>query len=254
MGLDPWITYPRGVQILAESEWQERTAAHEARVDPPRPRTARRRQTTGRTRSRTSSSPTTPSSPPQLRRWHPGAGVALAGAPGTARAAGGSTGPTASVVSVDVDALPRRRAATRVRLRARPARRDGGRPAQLRLLRAARVGDGLPPRPGRACGTRAGRCGSGRAAPTRSSRATGSPARTSTRTASSPAAAPLNVLQPTRESQAGARAAGLPARGDGPLQVGVQARARSCRASWSWTASSWPATSARSTCAPRPTT
>jgi hypothetical protein len=68
------------VQVLAESEWQERTAAHEARVDSATAaHLARRREHR--------SHPVEDFlftyyafKPAQLRRWHPGAGTELAGA------------------------------------------------------------------------------------------------------------------------------------------------------------------------------
>ncbi len=74
------ITYPRGVQILAVSQWQERTAAHEARVDSATAaHLARRRD--HRTHPVEDFLFTYYSfKPAQLRRWHPGAGVGLAGA------------------------------------------------------------------------------------------------------------------------------------------------------------------------------
>ena len=57
-----------------------------------------------------------------------------------------------------------------------------------------------------------------------------------------PPAAPLNVLRPTRGTQPALEQPGCLHADDGPLQVGVQARARWSPRSWSRTASSWPAT------------
>ncbi|MCU1538936.1 MAG: hypothetical protein JWP82_3287 [Humibacillus sp.] len=71
------VAYPRGVEIVSERQWRERTAAHEARVD---------KATVGHT-ARRSDGRRHPVEdflftyyafkPSQLRRWHPGAGVGL---------------------------------------------------------------------------------------------------------------------------------------------------------------------------------
>ena len=82
---------------------------------------------------------------------------------------------------------------------ARPAAGNGRASADVRLLRAARVGDGAPrrTRPGIRC-----RCGWAPPAPTRSWSRTGSPARTSTPSASSPRRrVPLNRLRPGRDDR-----------------------------------------------------
>ena len=69
-----------------------------------------------------------------------------------------------------------------------------------------------------------------------------------------PTARPLNTLQPGPRRPGRVRAAGLPACRDGPLQARLPAHADDLLATWSPTASSWPATSACSTCARRRTT
>ncbi len=90
--------------------------------------------------------------PAQLRRWHPGYGVALADAPEYAGLKGYADGAvTAAHVTSQRPLLDRAAPA---------AARHRGRPAELRLLRAARVGDGLPARPRTRPGTPTGRCGS----------------------------------------------------------------------------------------------
>ena len=72
-------TYPCRVQILTEAQWLAATAAHEARIDA---LTAghRTRRAEGRKHPVEDFLFTYyPWTPAQLRRWHPGAGVALAG-------------------------------------------------------------------------------------------------------------------------------------------------------------------------------
>ena len=80
--------------------------------------------------------------PAQLEQWHPGPGVALRDAdaflavPGHVRRSDGT-------VALDPAALPDRHRDDR-RVRPRPARRHRLPPGPAELLRAARVGDGLP--------------------------------------------------------------------------------------------------------------
>jgi len=93
------------VQILAQSQWQERTAAHEARVD----------SATAAHRARRQDHRTHPVEdflftyyafkPAQLRRWHPGAGVGLAGATVAPHADWRFYAADGDVVAVDVEAF-----------------------------------------------------------------------------------------------------------------------------------------------------
>ena len=182
--------------------------------------------------------------PAQLRRWHPGRRGRAARTP-TRPSSAATTAPAPPGSPSTPTAVRARRGRVDRAGSARCWRRPPARPAALRLLRAARVGDGLPADPGGGAAQRLAAAARPGAAPPRSSRSGASGAATSTRSASSPPPArPLNLLSPTRESQHELRAAGLPARQHGPLQVGVQAVARWCPASWSPTASSWPGTSA----------
>ncbi len=71
------LTYPRGVEVLDEAEWRERTAAHEARVDAATAAHLERRSD-GRKHPVEDFLFTYYSfKPAQLRRWHPGAGIGL---------------------------------------------------------------------------------------------------------------------------------------------------------------------------------
>ena len=135
--------------------------------------------------------------PAQLRRWHPGYGV------GWLEDAASTTGSRATPAT-------RSRVTTAYVASQRPlltaaapaADRDGRPRPAARLLRPARVGDGATARRRTGPGTPTGRCGSGPRAPTRSSSRTGSPAPTSTPSASSPRPArPLNTLQPGRDDR-----------------------------------------------------
>ena len=93
------------MQILAQSQWQERTAAHEARVD----------SATAAHRARRQDHRTHPVEdflftyyafkPAQLRRWHPGAGVGLAGATVAPHADWRFYAADGDVVAVDVEAF-----------------------------------------------------------------------------------------------------------------------------------------------------
>jgi hypothetical protein len=68
------------VQVLGEPEWQERTAAHEARVAAATAAHLERRRDHRRHPVEDFLFTYYSYKPAQLRRWHPGAGVALAGA------------------------------------------------------------------------------------------------------------------------------------------------------------------------------
>ncbi len=74
------IAYPRGVQVLGESEWRERTAAHEARVDSATAAHLARRRDHRPHPVEDFLFTYYSFTPGQLRRWHPGAGSALSGA------------------------------------------------------------------------------------------------------------------------------------------------------------------------------
>ena len=93
------------MQILAQSQWQERTAAHEARVDSATAaHLARRRD--HRTHPVEDFLFTYYSfKPAQLRRWHPGAGVGLAGATVAPHADWRFYAADGDVVAVDVEAF-----------------------------------------------------------------------------------------------------------------------------------------------------
>ena len=92
-------------------------------------------------------------------------------------------------------------------------------------------------------------------APTRSSRPCPCTAPTTTRSGSSPRRArPRNAVAPGARRPGGARAARLPARHHGSLQVGLQARPRHPGRPGGRRASSSRPTSASSTCGPAPTT
>lgn len=73
------IAYPRGVQVLGEQEWRERTAAHEGRVDAATAAHLERRRDHQTHPVEDFLFTYYSYKPAQLRRWHPGAGVALAG-------------------------------------------------------------------------------------------------------------------------------------------------------------------------------
>ena len=74
--------YPRCVQILAESEWRERAAAHAARVDAATSAHLARRQDHRKHPVEDFLFTYYSYKPAHLRRWHPGTGVALEGAQG----------------------------------------------------------------------------------------------------------------------------------------------------------------------------
>ena len=98
--------------------------------------------------------------PAALRRWHPGYGVALAGRGRSTRARRGTT--SSSGRGRGFDPAARGLAARAARVAAPAARRDRVPARPARLLRAARVGDGLPAAPDEVRHA-TGRCGSGAA-------------------------------------------------------------------------------------------
>ena len=191
--------------------------------------------------------------PAQLRRWHPGSGVALAGdAAAYAGLQGVRRRPTARVARD-----PRRTSPSQRPLSSRCAGcSPRPRPAPPHLGCFGLHEWAMVYRPTRTrSGTPTGRCGS---APSGTDAVVEAHRIGCTHfdafrffTDAGPAAehAAAHPRRPGRP-----RAAGLPARRDGPLQVGLPADPAGAAASWSPTASSWPATSASSTCAPRRTT
>ena len=206
-----------------------------------------------RTRCSTSSSPTTP-----RRRAGCAAGIPGRASTWSPRPTGRRRTPAGrwyatdadGVVRLDVPAFVGERGDT-VRFVRRLLRGDGVPAGVHRLLRAARVGDGLPRRAAR--GTRS-RCGWARPARTPSSRRTPSGARTSTRSGSSPRppSHATGCSPPGRRSPSWSS----PAACTRPWTStsGPTSSARPPPAS-SWpTASSWPPRCASWTCAPRPTT
>ena len=74
------LPYPRGVQVLDEPVWRERTAAHEARVDAATAAHLGRRRDHRKHPVEDFLFTYYSFKPAQLRRWHPGAGTALDGA------------------------------------------------------------------------------------------------------------------------------------------------------------------------------
>ena len=201
--------------------------------------------------------------PGRLLRWHPGRGRG----PGRPAAADRLGEP----FTAEVPARPARR----VRGQRRRPRR--ARPSSARrgdLLSAPRTCCARPPGARRHCGCfglhewamvyrpadgevrHAAAAAAGRRGHRRRRRGgPGCGARTSTPSASSRRRrCRCNELQPDPGDPARPGAARLPARHDGPLQVGLQARPGRARRAASPTASSWPPRSASWTCAPRPTT
>ena len=186
---------------MARSEWEAAEAAHQARVDVATAAHLRRREDGRRHPVEDFLFTYYSQRPAQLRRWHPGPGVVLAGAAGLPRAGWRfyTRGRPRSAARPDrLRRVPWRDSA----VRRRPARGHPREAGPVRLLRPARVGDGLPAGARTRSGTPAGRCGWAPRAPTRSWR------RTSSRCSHfdafrffTPPARPLNLLQPTRERQ-----------------------------------------------------
>ncbi len=77
-GLSRAIAYPRGVQVLGEPEWRERTATHEARVASATAAHLERRADHRKHPVEDFLFTYYSFKPAQLRRWHPGAGIGLA--------------------------------------------------------------------------------------------------------------------------------------------------------------------------------
>ena len=183
------------VRVLSTAEWRPLAEAHAARVDDfVEPHLARRAD---QVKHPVHDFLFTYYSqrPAQLRRWHPGFGVALEDAEEYAGLKGYAGDPVAVTAAYVASQRPLLESA------AHAARRDGRPPAAARLLRAARVGDGATARRSTRPGT-TGRCGS-------------APAGTdavveSHRIACShfdafrfftPTARPLNTLQPGRDDR-----------------------------------------------------
>ena len=93
------------MEILAESQWRERTAAHEARVDSATAAHLARRRDHRRHPVEDFLFTYYSFKPAQLRRWHPGAGVGLAGATAAPQADWRFYAVDGDVVSVDVEAF-----------------------------------------------------------------------------------------------------------------------------------------------------
>ena len=224
---------------MSEAEWRGRAAAHRDRV----------RRWTGPHRERRRRGEPHPVHdflftyyslrPGAAGRWHPGSGRGAAPG-GTMPRAGAGTPPRRRPVRLDPAALPAGRGDTVGFVRGLLAA-TAARPPQLgcfglhewaMVYRDRRD----PARHGAAA------AGPGRHR-RRASRRTGSTARTSTRSGSSPGRPrPRNAAAADPGRPAGAGAAGLPARRHGPLQVGLQAEPGDARRSWSPTASRWPST------------
>src|SRR6478672_12994461 len=128
-GSGPRLAYPRGVQVMREPEWRERTAAHEERVDAATSAHLARRRDHRKHPVEDFLFTYYSFKPAQLRRWHPGAGVGLSG--GTASPHGEWRFYTVEddVVGVDVEAFTAARGDTLrfvrdllVRTAGRPAR------------------------------------------------------------------------------------------------------------------------------------
>nr|WP_284290349.1 hypothetical protein [Angustibacter aerolatus] len=240
------------MRALPEDAWRPLCDAHEARVDV---LTAGRRERAGRGQKHPVEDflfTYYSHSVGALRQWHPGPGVVLLGAP-LRRWYREVPTPDGLGVEVDVQAFLAARGDT-LRFVERLLSATASRPAQARLLRPARVGDGLPAAAWRA----AARGLAAAARPRRHRRGR--------------RAAP-RALQPLRRvpllhragslAQCGAtdaraagraRAARLPARDDGPLQVGLQARPARAVVAGARVLRAWPATSASLDMRASPTT
>jgi hypothetical protein len=129
-GQDASITYPRRVHVLTEPEWRERTRAHEARVDAATAgHRARRRD--GRPHPVEDFLFTYYSfTPSQLRRWHPGPGVALDGPAPQRDWRFYRVDDASGAVTVDVDGFLARRGDT-VRFVRELLARTAGRPGRF---------------------------------------------------------------------------------------------------------------------------
>ena len=194
------------VKVLPAAEWRPLADAHAARVDAfVEPHLARRAE---QVKHPVHDFLFTYYShrPAQLRRWHPGFGVALEDAAEHAGLKGYDSRRSRRSRSARRETRspcppPRRVAAPAAPPAAHPA--DAPRPVAPRSSAASGCTSGrwcTAPRSTAPATT--GRCGSARRAPTPSSSRTGSAARTSTPSASSPPPArPLNTLQPGRDDR-----------------------------------------------------
>jgi len=93
------------VQVLDEPEWQERTAAHEARVDSATAAHLSRRRDHRKHPVEDFLFTYYSFKPTQLRRWHPGAGTALGGAAQAPHTGWRFYAEEAGLVHVDVEAF-----------------------------------------------------------------------------------------------------------------------------------------------------
>ena len=99
------LTYPRVVEVLTESEWQQRTAAHEARVDAATAAHLARRRDHRAHPVEDFLFTYYSFKPAQLRRWHPGVGTGLAGAALTPQASWRFYRVGGGITHVDTDAF-----------------------------------------------------------------------------------------------------------------------------------------------------
>ncbi len=124
------LAYPRGVEVLGEPEWRERTAAHEARVDSATAAHLARRRDHRKHPVEDFLFTYYSFKPAQLRRWHPGVGTGLAGAAGSPHAEWRFYAVDGDVVSVDVEAFTSARGDT-LRFVRELLVRTAGRPARF---------------------------------------------------------------------------------------------------------------------------
>ena len=118
------------MQVLGEPEWQERAAAHEARVDSATAAHVARRRDHSAHPVEDFLFTYYSFKPAQLRRWHPGAEVGLAGAAAAPHRNWRFYGVDRDVISVDVEAFVAARGDT-LRFVRELLVRTGGRPARL---------------------------------------------------------------------------------------------------------------------------
>jgi hypothetical protein len=118
------------VQVLDEPEWRERTAAHEARVDSATAAHLARRRDHRKHPVEDFLFTYYSFKPAQLRRWHPGAGTALAGAAEAPHTDWRFYAVEAGLVHVDVEAFTAARGDT-LRFVRELLVRTAGRPARF---------------------------------------------------------------------------------------------------------------------------
>src|SRR6478609_5294995 len=128
-GSGPRLAYPRGVQVMSEPEWRERTAAHEERVDAATSAHLARRRDHRKHPVEDFLFTYYSFKPAQLRRFHPGAGTSLAAASLAPQSDWRFYAVDGDVVGVDVEAFTAARGDTLrfvrdllVRTAGRPAR------------------------------------------------------------------------------------------------------------------------------------